>query len=251
MSDSPTVQNAPDLTGGAVGGDGPTHVAIIMDGNGRWATQRGRPRSFGHKKGSEAVREAIEGAIRSGVSVLTLYAFSSENWNRPPSEVRDLMGLLRLYLRNEVAQLNKENIRLRVIGRRSQLDNDINVLIDEAEAKTSQNTRLTLVIALNYGARAELTDAAKALAAAVVEGRESLENITEDRFAQELSTADLPDPDLVIRTSGEQRLSNFLMWQCAYAELMFTDTLWPDFTKDDFADAVTLYKGRDRRFGKR
>lgn len=229
----------------------PRHVAIIMDGNGRWATGRGKPRAVGHKKGSEAVGEAIEGAIRCGVEYLTLYAFSSENWARPAVEVRDLMGLLRLYLRNEIARLHREGIRLRVIGHRADLARDINVLIDEAEAKTANNTRLTLVIALSYGARAEITDAARALATAVVEGRESLENITETRLAKELSTADMPDPDLIIRTSGEERLSNFLMWQAAYSELMFIDTLWPDFTKALFEEAIAAYRGRDRRFGKR
>ena len=229
----------------------PDHVAIIMDGNGRWAQQRRLPRALGHKKGVEAVERAIDGAVEAGIPYLTLYAFSSENWKRPPDEVRDLMGLLRLYLNREVKRFHKEGIKLRVIGRRYMLEDDINRLIDEAEALTKNNTRLTLVIALSYGGRDEILDATKAIATAVVEGRESLEEITEQRFMQALSTHSIPDPDLVIRTSGEKRISNFLLWQMAYSEFAFIDVLWPDFTKDHLFAALEDFYGRDRRFGGR
>ncbi|RMB08814.1 isoprenyl transferase [Eilatimonas milleporae] len=239
-----------DMAGGASGAI-PGHVAIIMDGNGRWAAARGLPRSMGHRKGVDAVREAVEAAAENGIGYLTLFAFSSENWNRHPSEVRDLMGLLRMYLKSEIKALDKEDIRLRVIGRRDNLADDINRMIDEAEALTHDNTRMTLVIALSYGGRGEIVDAARAIATAVVEGRESLENITEERFASFLSTHDIPDPDLIIRTSGEQRISNFLLWQTAYAELLFLDVLWPDFGEDHFTHALQWFAGRERRFGTR
>ncbi|TNE65902.1 MAG: isoprenyl transferase [Alphaproteobacteria bacterium] len=229
----------------------PRHVAIIMDGNGRWASQRGLPRSAGHKRGAEAVREAITGAVKAGVGYLTLYAFSSENWNRPADEVMDLMGLLKLYLSREIRSLDKQGIRLRVIGRRSRLSRDINEMIDKAEEMTRDNRRMTLVIALSYGSRDEIIDAARAIATAVVEGRESIEAIDEARFESALSTHGLPDPDLIIRTSGEQRLSNFLLWQAAYSEFLFLDTLWPDFTEETFAAAIEEFQGRDRRFGAR
>lgn len=229
----------------------PSHVAIIMDGNGRWATREGVSRSKGHRKGAEAVRGAIEGAADSGVKYLTLYAFSSENWNRPEEEVGDLMALLRLYLKKEVQSLHKEGVRLRVIGRRERLSGDIRQMIEDAEELTRSNTRLTLVIALSYGAREEIVEAAKAIAASVAAGREALETIDEERFSRALYTHDIPDPDLIIRTSGEQRLSNFLMWQAAYSEFLFTPVLWPDFTKEHFIDAVEAFKGRDRRYGGR
>ncbi|WCL52610.1 isoprenyl transferase [Gimibacter soli] len=229
----------------------PTHVAIIMDGNGRWAASRGLPRAAGHRKGADAVRAAVRGAGIQGVRYLTLYAFSSENWNRPADEVMDLMGLLRTYLSREIKSLHKEGVRLRIIGRRDRLAADINKMIDDAEHMTRDNDRLTLVIALSYGSRDEIVRAARALATAVVEGRESLENLNEERFAQELSTHDIPDPDLIIRTSGEQRLSNFLLWQAAYSEFLFMDIYWPDFDENTFAEAVSAYHGRDRRFGAR
>jgi len=229
----------------------PQHVAIIMDGNGRWAAKHGLRRSAGHKRGAEAVREAIEGAANTGVKYLTLYAFSSENWNRPPEEVTDLMGLLKLYLSREIKSLNKEGVRLRVIGNRSRLSSDIVKMIDKAEAKTSQNTRLTLVIALSYGAREEITEAVQYLCKRVGDGKLAPEDISEAMLENALFTHDIPDPDLIIRTSGEQRLSNFLLWQCAYSEFLFIDTLWPDFTKEDFAEAIECYANRDRRFGVR
>jgi undecaprenyl diphosphate synthase len=229
----------------------PRHIAIIMDGNGRWANNRKLPRSIGHKKGSEAVREAIAGAIKSGVEFLTLYAFSTENWNRPEDEVRDLMGLLRFYLKREIKQLHKENVRLRVIGDRSALDNEIRQLIIDAEDLTKKNTRLNLVIALNYGGRQEIINAVKGLAGQVAAGSLRPNEISADVLGAALSTHLIPDPDLLVRTSGEQRLSNFLIWQVAYSELYFTDVLWPDFTEQHLFDAVAEYGRRDRRFGAR
>jgi undecaprenyl diphosphate synthase len=227
----------------------PTHVAIIMDGNGRWAKARGLPRTAGHKRGAEAVRRAVETARELGVSYLTLYAFSAENWKRPAGEVTDLMGLLRLYLRNEVKALHKNGIRLRVIGDRSRLGDDIVALIEESEAKTAGNTALTLVLALSYGGRQEIVAAVRHLAGQVRAGAVDPDDIDETLFSANLFTADIPDPDLVIRTSGEQRISNFLLWQCAYSELVFLDVLWPDFDRADFEAAIRTFHGRDRRFG--
>ncbi len=227
----------------------PAHVAIIMDGNGRWATQRGLPRTAGHKKGVEAVRRALEAAGDLGIRYLTLYSFSSENWNRPQDEVSDLMQLLRFYLRGEIATLHRNGVRLRVIGDRSRLAHDIVQLIRNAEELTGANTGLTLVIALSYGSRAEIVQAARDVAQAARDGRLDPEALTERVFAQHLYTRDIPDPDLVIRTSGEKRISNFLLWQLAYAELVFLDTLWPDFTKVDMENAVQEFHRRDRRFG--
>ncbi|MCJ9428753.1 isoprenyl transferase [Kordiimonas marina] len=235
------------------GGDvsAPRHVAIIMDGNGRWAAKRRLPRSAGHRRGAEAVREAISGALKAGVEYLTLYAFSSENWNRPQEEVTDLMGLLKLYLSREVKSLSKQGIRLKVIGRRKRLSEDINEMIERAETQTRDNKRMTLVIALSYGGRDEILDAVRSIAADVADGRMSIDDIDEARFQNSLATHDLPDPDLIIRTSGEQRLSNFLLWQAAYSEFLFLDLLWPDFTEETFASAMEEYQGRHRRFGGR
>ncbi|OJX81327.1 isoprenyl transferase [Magnetospirillum sp. 64-120] len=227
----------------------PVHVAIIMDGNGRWAKARGLPRTAGHKRGAEAVRRTVEAAREMGVSYLTLYAFSSENWKRPAGEVTDLMGLLRLYLRNEVSNLHKNGIRLRVIGDRTRLSADINALIDESEAKTAANTALTLVLALSYGGRQEIVCAARRLAEQVAAGKISPDDIDEAAFGANLFTADIPDPDLLIRTSGEQRISNFLLWQAAYAEFVFTDVLWPDFGREHLEEAVRAFHGRERRYG--
>lgn len=228
-----------------------SHVAIIMDGNGRWATKHGKARAQGHRKGADAVREAIEGAVECGVQYLTLYAFSSENWNRPAEEVSDLMGLLKLYLQREIKTLHKQGIRLRIIGRRDRLSADIISMIDKAEEKTAANTRMTLVIALSYGSRDEIVAAMQKLAQAVAKGELSPEDINEARVSSVLWTHDIPDPDLIIRTSGEQRLSNFLLWQAAYAEFSFPDILWPDFTKAEFKLAVEDFLGRNRRFGAR
>ncbi len=227
----------------------PHHVAVIMDGNGRWAKARGLPRIAGHRRGAEAVRRTVEAAIELGVSYLTLYGFSSENWKRPAVEVDDLMALLRHYLRAEIAELHSQGVRLRVIGERARLGPDIVTLIENAERLTGENERLHLTIAVSYGGRAEIAAAARRLARMAVDGVLAPEDIDEDIFAAQLLTADLPDPDLVIRTSGEQRISNFLLWQTAYAELVFTTTYWPDFGKADFARALDEYNGRERRYG--
>ena len=227
----------------------PAHIAIIMDGNGRWAKARGLPRTAGHKRGAESVRRTVEAAREMGVSYLTLYGFSSENWKRPAGEVSDLMGLLRLYLRNEINTLHKNGIRLRVIGDRKRLGPDIVRLIEDAEAKTGENTALTLVLALSYGGRQEVVEAAKAIAADVAAGRLSADAIREDMFGEYLFTKGIPDPDLIIRTSGEKRISNFLLWQGAYADLVFMETLWPEFGRAELETAIRDYHGRDRRYG--
>ncbi|OEJ68125.1 di-trans,poly-cis-decaprenylcistransferase [Magnetovibrio blakemorei] len=227
----------------------PVHVAIIMDGNGRWASARGLPRTEGHRRGAESVRTVIKAASRLGVRYLTLFGFSSENWKRPSGEVMDLMGLLRLYLRKELAELHKQGVRFRVIGDRSRLSVDIQDLIIVAEQRTRANVGLNLVLALSYGGRAEIVNSARNMAERVKSGELDPENIDEDLFAKSLETADIPDPDLLIRTSGEQRLSNFLLWQTAYTELVFTDTLWPDFRTEEFELALSQYQSRDRRYG--
>jgi len=227
----------------------PRHVAIIMDGNGRWAKARGLPRVAGHQRGAEAVRTTVQGCQELGIRCLTIYAFSSENWKRPATEIDDLMGLLRVYIRGELAELHTANVRLHFIGNRSQLPTDIVALIEEAEALTGANTGLAFSVALNYGSHYEIVRACQRLAREVAAGRLNADDIDEETFAQELETADLPDPDLLIRTSGEQRLSNFLLWQLAYAELVFLDTLWPDFSKDTLREAVAEYQSRERRYG--
>ncbi|CAK0762910.1 ditrans,polycis-undecaprenyl-diphosphate synthase ((2E,6E)-farnesyl-diphosphate specific) [uncultured Gammaproteobacteria bacterium] len=227
----------------------PRHVAIIMDGNGRWARTRGLPRVAGHRKGVEAARSVVKAACDLGISTVTLYSFSQENWGRPESEVAELMQLLRLFLRAEIADLHKNGVRLRVIGDRERLAPDIIRLVDNAEQTTCDNTAITLVIALSYGARQEIVLAAKRLAEEVYAGRLQPSQINEENFAGVLQTNGLPDPDLIIRTSGEKRLSNFLLWQGAYAELVFLDTLWPDFTRCDLEGAIREFHRRDRRYG--
>lgn len=227
----------------------PVHVAIIMDGNGRWAKARGLPRTAGHHRGAEAVRRTVEHARVLGISYVTLYAFSSENWKRPKGEITDLMGLLRLYLRNEIANLHKNGIRLRVIGERHRLGDDIVALIDEAEAKTAANAALTLTLALSYGGRQEIVRAVRSLADDVAAGRLDSAEVDERAIEGRLYTAGMPDPDLVIRTSGEKRLSNFLLWQSAYAEFVFTDVLWPDFGAAELDAALGDYYRRERRYG--
>jgi undecaprenyl diphosphate synthase len=227
----------------------PVHVAIIMDGNGRWAMARGLPRSAGHKRGAESVRKSVKGAILNGVSYLTLFGFSSENWKRPPDEIRDLMGLLRLYLKSEIKDLHKEGVRLLIIGDRVNLDKDIIEIIQSSEKMTKNNTRLTLIIALSYGGRAEILHAAKQIGEEIVQGNLQISDIDEDTLSERLFTKDIPDPDLLIRTSGEQRLSNFLLWQCAYTEFIFVDTLWPDFAEADFESAIKVFQNRERRYG--
>ena len=225
------------------------HVAIIMDGNGRWARARGLPRTVGHYHGAEAARAVIKAAAQSGVTHLTLFGFSSENWKRPQAEVQYLMGMLRTYLQKDVAQLHEAVIRLSVIGERAGLPPDIAALIGEAERLTRGNARLHLTIALNYGGRGDIVTAARRLAARAATGMLAPEAIDEACFGAHLSTAALPDPDLMIRTSGEQRVSNFLLWQLAYAEMIFVEKCWPDFTGQDLIAALQDFRRRDRRFG--
>jgi undecaprenyl diphosphate synthase len=227
----------------------PAHVAISMDGNGRWAKSRGLPRTAGHRRGVEAVRETVRAATDLGISYLTLYGFSSENWNRPPTEVSDLMGLLRFYLRGEIAELHRQGVRVRSIGDRARLAPDIVRLIEEAEERTRDNVRLNLTIALSYGGRDEILGAFRQIAADAAAGRLKPDQIDEAAIRNRLHTSDLPDPDLVIRTSGEKRISNFLLWQSAYAEMVFDDCLWPDFGRENLQRAVEEFKRRERRYG--
>ena len=227
----------------------PRHIAIIMDGNGRWAKARGLPRTAGHKAGVDSLREVIRAAGKMDIPFLTLFAFSSENWSRPRSEVTDLMGLLKLFIRRDLADLHRENVRVRIIGERQDLAKDIRGLLDEAETLTVRNTGLTLVIAFNYGSRNEITRAVQRLVADVVSGVIAHENITPEAISVRLDTADIPDPDLIIRTSGEMRLSNFLLWQAAYSEFMFMPCYWPDFRPSHLAEAVETFQMRERRFG--
>ena len=229
----------------------PRHVAIIMDGNGRWAAQRALPRSEGHRRGVEALRRAVRAGIELGIGTLTVYSFSKENWARPADEVGILMALLRRYIRNDLADLHESNVRIRVIGSRGGLPNDIGPLLIEAEEQTKSNTGLTLVVAFNYGGRQELVEAARSIAADVAAGRLDLASIDESEVERRLSTYGLPDPDLVIRTSGEQRISNFLLWQGAYAEFVFLPVLWPDFDRASMEEAIALFAARERRFGGR
>ena len=228
----------------------PRHVAIIMDGNGRWASQRGLPRIAGHTRGMEAVREIVTCASKLGLKALTLYAFSLENWRRPAAEVKALMKLLTLYLRGELALMKRENIRFSTIGRLEDLPAGARGWIDKAKRETAGNTGMVLDIALSYGGRWEILDAARKLALEAAAQPGSLDSLTEDAFSKYLDTAGLPELDLVIRTSGEMRISNFLLWQMAYAELYFTEALWPDFSERDFLAALLDYQGRQRRFGR-
>jgi undecaprenyl diphosphate synthase len=228
---------------------GPHHVAIIMDGNGRWAKARALPRVAGHRRGADAVRRVVRGAGELGIPVLTLFAFSTENWTRPADEVNDLMGLLRHYLRNELDELHTNGARLRVIGNRERLAPDIVRDIADAERLTRNNTRIDVNICVNYGARDEIVQAARNLARRVATGDLKADDIDQNRFERELLTAGVPDPDLLVRTSGEQRISNFLLWQCAYAELVFVDTLWPDFGKEHLEQAIAEFRRRERRYG--
>ncbi|MDE2335320.1 MAG: isoprenyl transferase [Rhodospirillales bacterium] len=229
----------------------PRHVAIIMDGNRRWARSRGLPRLAGHRAGVEAVRRTVRAAIQQGVGWLTLYAFSSENWRRPPDEVLDLTGLLRHFVRAEMAELARQGVRLRFIGDRNRFSPEIRADLAAGEELTQANRRLTLVVALSYGARDEIVSAARAVAEAAAAGRLNPADLNEASFTSLLSTEGMPDPDLVIRTSGEQRLSNFLLWQSAYAELLFLDVMWPDFGEHHFAGALAEFARRERRFGAR
>ena len=227
----------------------PRHVAIIMDGNGRWASARGLPRTVGHKHGVDALRRAVGAAGELGIEYLTIYSFSSENWSRPAAEVTFLLELLRRFIRTDVAELHAKGVKIVIIGEREGLDTGIIKLIEDAETLTRDNDKLKLVVAFNYGSRNEIARAARKIAVKVESGKLSPDAITPETFAQHLDTAGIPDPDLLIRTGGEQRLSNYLLWQCAYAEFVFTPEYWPDFNLDVFHRAITEYQSRDRRFG--
>ena len=228
----------------------PVHVAIIMDGNGRWATTRGLPRIMGHRKGADSVRRAIQAASDCGVSYLTLFAFSSENWNRSKAEVDEIMRLLRYYLQSETEELDTKGVKICVVGDRRKFDKETVGLIECAENKTRDNKQLTLVLALSYSGRQDITWAVRAIAEDAVQGALNLDEINEDLVSNYLLTRDIPDPDLIIRTSGEQRISNFLLWQSAYTELVFVDQLWPDFQEKDFQAAIEVFGTRERRYGR-
>jgi len=229
--------------------DTPRHIAIIMDGNGRWAAARGLPRGEGHRRGVEALRRVVRASFELGISYLTIFSFSSENWSRPASEIGDLFGLLRRFIRHDLATLHRDGVRVRIIGEREGLEPDILALLAEAEELTKNNTTLTLVVAFNYGSRQEIARAARRLAIEVAEGKRSADTVTADTLGQYLDAPDIPDPDLIIRTSGEQRLSNFLMWQAAYSELVFVPIHWPDFDRAALEGAIVEYARRERRFG--
>ena len=228
----------------------PQHVAIIMDGNGRWAQQRGKPRMIGHQQGAETLRAIIEESIRLGIAYLTVYAFSTENWSRPQDEVSGLMSLLKLYLDRELKTLQKEGVKVRFIGNRSTISKDILSIFRAAEERTAQNSRFTLSVAFNYGGRDEIVRAARTIGKACANQDLNPEEISEQLFATCLDTKDIPDPDVLIRTSGETRISNFLLWQCSYAEFFFPETLWPDFSKEEYGFILKEFSHRERRHGK-
>jgi undecaprenyl diphosphate synthase len=227
----------------------PRHVAIIMDGNGRWAAQRGQPRIAGHRAGVEAVRAAVDTGARLGLQALTLYAFSTENWKRPRFEVEALMRMLRRYIRLELDEIHRQNIRFQAIGRTDSLAENVRREINRATEKTARNTGMTLSVALNYGGRAEIVDAVRAAARTLLAEGKNIDDLTEERIERELYTAQLPELDLLMRTSGEMRISNFLLWQSAYSEIYVTETLWPDFRRIHLLEAILDYQRRDRRFG--
>lgn len=235
--------------GGPPTGSFPEHIAIIMDGNGRWAKARSLPRAVGHERGVEALRRTVEAAQEIGLKNLTVYSFSTENWRRPVSEVNALFGLLKAYVKRDLDRLAKEGVRIRILGTRRGLPDDILALVERAEARTAKNSTFNLCIAFNYGGREEIVRAAQAAATALQQSGKDPAQLTEDDFAAYLDTSEVPDPDIVIRTSGEFRLSNFLVWQAAYAELVFMDVLWPDFGKAHLLDAIETFQNRERRFG--
>ena len=249
MSSTPAPTEGATFTG--AGGGTPRHVAIIMDGNGRWAAKRGLPRAAGHRAGAEAVRTTLRAAVKAGVEVLTLYAFSSENWRRSEDEISDLKGLMGYYLERELDELAREGVQLRLIGDHKAFGPQLVERLERAVERTKQNNRLILVVALNYGSRDEIAGAAKRLALKAAAGELDANSIDAEQFGRELSTSDLPELDLLIRTSGEKRLSNFLLWQAAYAELLFMDVLWPDFDEAHLKAALEDFAGRQRRFGGR
>ena len=229
--------------------DAPRHVAIIMDGNGRWAKARGLPRSFGHRAGVEALKRTVEAAPKLGIERLTVFGFSTENWGRPLSEVSELMGLMKAYVQSDLARLEREGVCVRVLGRRNGLSTDIQEIIARAERRTAENDRFQLQVAFNYGGRADLVDAARRIALAAAEGTIRPEDVDEGMLSGFLSTAGAPPPDLIVRTSGEHRISNFLLWEAAYAEFVFQDVLWPDYGSEPLAAALDAYRRRERRFG--
>lgn len=239
---------ASPVTGGG-SADLPKHVAIIMDGNGRWATSRGLPRAVGHERGVEALRRTVEAAQDFGLKTLTVFSFSTENWRRPASEVNALFALLKSYVKRDLDRLAREGVRVRILGTREGLPGDIEALVDLAESRTAKNTAFNLCIAFNYGGREEIVRAAQRVADAVKTGGLDPENLNEAVFGGFLDTSEISDPDILIRTSGEFRLSNFLVWQCAYAELIFMDVLWPDFGPVELREALSIYAARERRFG--
>lgn len=227
----------------------PNHVAIIMDGNGRWAKRRGLARLHGHRSGVETVKNIVKAAADEGIKYLTLYSFSTENWSRPQEEVGELMGLLKMFIRKDLAELHQNNVRLKIIGDRETIPNDIGPLLLEAEALTKNNSQITLVIAFNYGSRDEIKRATQAIANKVKSGELNADQIDCSTISQHLDTSGIPDPDMIIRTSGESRLSNFLMWQAAYSELVFVDCMWPEFTADSLKEAIIEFNSRNRRYG--
>jgi undecaprenyl diphosphate synthase len=243
VADPPPHKAAPS------GAPAPLHVAIVMDGNGRWAKRRGLPRTLGHPRGVEAIRRTVEAAPSLGVGRLTLYAFSTENWRRPPGEVSEVMRLMKSYVNSDLDQLAREGVRVRILGRREGLSPDIGEIVARAESRTAHNDRFHLQVAFNYGARADIVDAARALMAAAARGELSPADLTEDVFETRLSTAGAPPPDLVIRTSGERRLSNFLLWESAYSEFVFQDVLWPDYGREHLKAAIDEFHTRERRYG--
>jgi undecaprenyl diphosphate synthase len=253
MAEASTSSTRPTAgSGSGVGKAGPApprHVAIIMDGNGRWAAERGLPRIEGHRRGVEALRRTVRAAGDLGIEIMTIYSFSAENWSRPAAEITDLMGLLRRFIRNDLAELHKSNVRVRIIGERRDLAPDIRHLLEESEDLTRNNTGLVLVVAFNYGGRQEIARAAERLAEQVKAGAIAPADITAEAIGRHLDAADLPDPDLVIRTSGEQRLSNFLLWQSAYSEFVFVPLYWPEFDRAALENAIAEFRRRDRRFG--
>ncbi len=248
MSPTTGLQDVSARTGGDAS-DRTLHVAIIMDGNGRWAKRRGMPRVLGHRAGVAALKRTVEAAPSLGVGVLTVFGFSTENWRRPAQEVSELMRLLKAYVESDLDRLAREGVRVRIIGRRTGLAPDIQEIIERAERRTALNSQFTLQVAFNYGGRADIADAARAFAQAVERGEAKACDLDEAVFESFLSTASAPAPDLIVRTSGEQRISNFLLWECAYAELVFQDVLWPDYGPEALSAAIADYRGRDRRYG--
>ncbi|PXA94372.1 di-trans,poly-cis-decaprenylcistransferase [Caulobacter sp. D4A] len=247
MSPKTGLQTKTARPGGEAGAG--LHAAIIMDGNGRWAKRRGMPRALGHRAGVNALKRTVEGAPSAGVAVLTVFGFSTENWRRPAQEVSELMGLLKAYVESDLERLSREGVRVRIVGRRTGLSPDVLEVIERAERRTASNDRFLLQVAFNYGGQADITDAARRFAEQVERGEARAADLNEQMFGGFLSTSAAPAPDLIVRTSGEHRISNFLLWECAYAELIFQDVLWPDYGPEHLAAAVAEYRSRDRRYG--